>query len=60
VFPSNWKPPARRRMRPAQRHEALTMVESGKTQRQVAEVFGVTQSAIGHLIARCRKELAHG
>jgi transposase-like protein len=60
VFPRGWQPPARRRMTPAEREKACAMVASGGTLRQVAETFGVTPSAISHLIARCRKESAHG
>ncbi|WP_141135940.1 HNH endonuclease [Antarctobacter heliothermus] len=60
VFPKDWKPPARRRLSRQQRAEILNLAADGERQVEIAERFGVTQSAISHLLKQTARSSTHG
>ena len=60
VFPKDWKPPARRRLSSAQRAAIVELVAAGARQAEIAERFGVTQSAVSHLLKRTTRSATHG
>jgi hypothetical protein len=59
VFPADWTPPARRRLSPAQRSEICRLAAIGKRRLEIAAAFGVTRSAISHILKR-EKERSYG
>jgi len=60
VFPKDWKPPARQRLSGQQRVEILSLAADGNRQTDIAEQFGVTQSAISHLLKRTARSPSNG
>jgi predicted XRE-type DNA-binding protein len=60
VFPKEWKPPARRRLSGEQRAAIVKLAAEGNRQTEIAERFGVTQSAISHLLKRTARSSSHG
>ena len=56
VFPEDWVPPAKPRMTEQQRAEAVAMYKSGIKQSVIARSFGVTPSAISHLITKTEQK----
>ena len=52
VFPRDWAPPARQRLASEQRAEIRSLAANGNRQTDIAKRFGVTQSAISHLLKR--------
>lgn len=60
VFPKDWKPPARRRLSRDQRAAIVELVAAGNRQAEIAARFGVTQSAVSHLLKRTARSASHG
>lgn len=60
VFPQDWTPPARPRLSNDQRVEIRLLASDGFRQTDIARRFGVTQSAISHLLKQTARSSAHG
>lgn len=60
VFPRDWTPPARQRLSSEQRAEIRSRAANGNRQTDIAKRFGVTQSAISHLLKRTVRSPSNG
>lgn len=60
VFAKDWRSPARRRLSGEQRAAIVKLAADGNRQAEIAERFGVTQSAISHLLKRTAWSSSHG
>ena len=60
VLPKDWTPPARRRLSGEQRAAIVKLAAAGNRQAEIADRFGVTQSAISHLLKRTARRPSNG